>query len=144
MPQPFEHNCSGAQAIRHAVQFRGSVARFASHPFDASPSQSANPAEHVSTHTPATQSDAAVFTLPHTRPHAPQLLALSAIRVSQPVASRPSQSAVPIWHGRTHARFTHAASGLTDAQERPHTPQFVASERASISQPFAASRSQSR
>jgi hypothetical protein len=75
----------------------------ASHPFAASPSQSAHPASHApASQTPDTHDDDAFGTL-HALPHAPQFAASDPNRASQPSSALPLQSPKPRSHEEAHA-----------------------------------------
>jgi hypothetical protein len=111
------------------LQCDESVAVLTSHPLFASPSQSANPAAHVSTrHAPATHC-AVALARRQRLPHAPQWFVSLAGATSQPSARSPLQSLNPARQGPApqtpfeHVAVAPAAAGHT----RPHAPQFVAS-----------------
>src|SRR6185369_10938595 len=64
---------AGVQVMPHPPQLPALVCVFVSQPFEGSPSQSANPAEHVGTHVPAGQA-VVPFALVHPAPQPPQLV----------------------------------------------------------------------
>ena len=78
-------------ALPHRPQLAVAVSD-ASHPLDASPSQSAYPVAQVNPHAPAAHVAVAFGASGHARPHAPQLAALVAVLVSHPLVASPSQS----------------------------------------------------
>lgn len=78
-----------------------------------------------------------------TTPHAPQFSAVLRL-TSQPFAGLPSQSPVRNGHASTHRDMRHCAP-IPGASRHaaPHAPQFAGLALSSVSQPLAASPSQS-
>jgi len=126
-------------------QFAPLVSVFTSQPFMGFMSQSAKPAAHVTTvQAPAAQPCSATLSSAQALPQRPQCWALVAVLVSQPVVESPSQSPKPALHvSIAQALIRHAADALRTVQVRRQAPQFIPSERASVSQPLVASPSQS-
>src|SRR5437773_9494023 len=85
--------------LPHAL---GLLARFASHPFFPSPSQSPKPGLHVSTAHPALTQAAVPLAMLHVPPHVPQLRRSLRRSVSQPFSARLSQSPNPTLHANVH------------------------------------------
>jgi hypothetical protein len=116
--------------------------KLASQPLAALPSQLAYPGlQAPRPHAPLVQTGEP-FCAVHTVPQAPQCEGLVRL-VSQPFARLPSQSLNPALHADWHAPVAHEAVALAPAEQvTPHPPQlarvFVA-----VSQPFAATPSQS-
>jgi hypothetical protein len=103
------------------------------------PLQLANPALHAAmTHTPAEHAAAALGKT-HTLPHAPQLLVLVMVLVSQPSAALLLQSAQPALHDPIpHTPPIHAATPLAiGAHIWPHEPQLLTVVNTLTSQPSA-------
>jgi hypothetical protein len=126
-------------AFVHEPQALPEVARFASHPFAALPSQSAKPLLHSPTpHIPAEQTPVALAGA-HDTPHAPQFAGEFAVSVSQPFTGSPSQSSKPGLHVTAHAWAVQMLVWFCPAgHARPHAPQFCASARTD-SHPFTGS-----
>lgn len=89
----------GGQAFPQAPQLVGSVDTFFSQPFDGSPSQLFQPAEHTGTHAPAVQ-DVVPWALVHPRPHPPQCAGSVAVSTQEP----PQSTAEPP-HADVHVPF---------------------------------------
>jgi hypothetical protein len=111
-------------------------ARFASHPFDAIPSQSENPAAHTKLHDPTVHVEIPFEGALHDVPHAPQFAALVARLASHPFAGFRSQSSNP---GAqlviVHAPAVHTAFAFARLHAFPHRPQFAGSEARDASHP---------
>ena len=76
--------------------------------------------------------------------HAPQLVRLLVVPVSQPLAGLPSQSAKPASQVYTHDPAAQVLVELgRDSHARPHAPQWKTSVKVLASQPLSAMRSQS-
>lgn len=120
--------CDGAHARPHAPQLVTLVAVSASHPFEGSPSQFVKPAVHApSTHTPV-EHVALAFANAHAWPHAPQLARSDRTIASHPLATSPSQSAVPGMHVSAQAPAVQVAVPPAPAGHTcPHEPQFAGS-----------------
>ena len=125
-------------------QFVMDAVRSVSQPLASLPSQFPEPALHAaSTHAPATH-DGDAWAKPHARPHEPQLDVFEASVTSHPSAGSPLQSAKPALHRATaQAPAVHAATPSATRQTAPHVRQFITSAWRSVSQPFAATPSQS-
>ena len=87
------------------------------------PPQLRMPAGHPQT--PATQ----ICEPPHALPHAPQFAASVRASTSQPSATRPLQSANPVWQRTPHTPASHVAmlDPAGAVQVVPHTPQLFTS-----------------
>ncbi len=120
----------------HAPQWSGFVCVLTQLPTDA---QYVVPVGHTLTQVPPEHEVPAA----HARPHAPQF-ALVVRGVSQPFDAAPSQLPKPALHAPTaHAPPAHAGVALGVAHAAPHAPQLVAVVVRAVSQPFAATPSQS-
>lgn len=101
------------------------LARFASHPLAALPSQFAKPPTHVSEQTPPPH-DGVAFAPLQTLPHAPQFERLASVFVSQPFVATWSQSPKPAAHDCTWqtpvGQVPVAFAGL---HVLPQLPQFA-------------------
>ncbi len=126
------------QLVAHVPQWVGSVLRLISQPFGVRPSQFAKPALHEAiVQLPATQPCAAFARL-HAPAHEPQCVGSVFRFTSQPLASRPSQSANPALQVYPHAPAVHvedAFAGVLQSVLQP--PQCVGSVFRFTSQPFA-------
>jgi hypothetical protein len=134
-----------AQALPHAPQWAALLASVTSQPLLATPSQSAKPARHAPPpHTPAAQRACWLPVIAQAVPHTPQFVAELAVSTSQPLPATPSQLPKPAAQARAHAPSTQAGAALVcDGHRLPQRPQLVAALRRSVSQPLAASASQS-
>jgi hypothetical protein len=137
---------ANTQGRPHIPQWFESVAKVTSQPLITLASQLPNPAaQTIDTQAPPAQIGTPLTRL-HARPHAPQLRASVLSADSHPFAARPSQSPRPGAQSTptVHALATHAAVRPAGAvQTLPHRPQADASERVSVSHPFATTPSQS-
>jgi hypothetical protein len=125
----------------HAPQ-SPSVARLASHPVDASPSQSPNPAAHACRlHAPLKHVAVAWLNV-HAFAHAPQFVTLPFRFVSHPFAAFRSQSPNPAVHATPHALPVQLGVPFDELHTRPHDPQFSSSSDVRTSHPVAYDRSQ--
>jgi hypothetical protein len=135
----------GVHPTPHAPQLVV-VRTLVSQPLGYRPSQSANPAVHVSTEHVVPVHFAVPFAAEHAAPHAPQAATLPVMAVSQPFVALPSQSAEP--PGQLATPQTPATQfGVappTAGQTLPHVAQLRASTSGFTSQPFATLASQSR
>lgn len=115
--------CAFVQVLPHAPQLVVLTWMFVSHPFAVLPSQSANPALHVGTQTPA---EHAVLPLAfeHAFPQAPQLAVFVFRFASHPFAGSPSQLANPELQLGVHVPAEHAVVPLALVHAFPHVPQF--------------------
>jgi hypothetical protein len=87
---------TAGQVLPQVPQLVAVVSRSVSQPFAALPSQLPQPTEHVAMpHVPAEQAPVPWEMPRQTIPHVPQLVGLVSRSVSQPLATRPSQSAQP-------------------------------------------------
>jgi hypothetical protein len=155
LPYPVLHACSvhvrdaheavafaRAQTVPHAPQSE-SVARLASQPFAALPSQSPNPTEQAwRVQVPLKQVGVALANV-HVFPQAPQLATLPLRFVSHPFDGFASQSPKPEVHATWQAPPAQLGVPLVALQTLPHAPQFVVSFAVWISHPVAYERSQS-
>ena len=126
---PPEQTWPAAQRVPQRPQLVLSVRVSASQPLAGAPSQSAKPAAQAAmAQAPAAQLAVALGSA-HVRPHAPQLVALVARSVSQPVEARPSQSPKPPTQRTTaHSPPTQpGAATWSSAHARPQPPQCVGS-----------------
>jgi hypothetical protein len=130
----------GVQAIPQPPQFPALVCVLVSQPFDGSPSQSANPAEHVGTQVPAGHA-VVPFAFVHPAPQAPQFVIVLS-EASQPVLASPSQLPKPALHVTEQAPSAQLAVPFVPLHAVPQAPQFVALVCVFTSQPFEASPSQ--
>jgi hypothetical protein len=80
--------------VPQALQFVALVLRFVSHPSVTTPLQFPKPDVHVIEHVPPAHAGVP-FAVEHGAPHAPQLVALVCVFVSQPFAAFPSQLPKP-------------------------------------------------
>ncbi len=126
---PETHVSPEGQTWPQAPQLLPSVCVFTSQPSSGLVLQSAKPMEHaLMAHALAMHDDVALGRL-HATPHAPQLVALDVVSVSQPLAAMPSQ----LPKCGLHATTAHipAAQPLIDVlaplQTVPQAPQLVGS-----------------
>jgi hypothetical protein len=119
-----------------------SVARLASQPFAATPSQLPNPALQACSWQEPLKHDAEALAKLQADPHAPQLPTEEFRFVSQPFAALPSQSPKPGSHAMLHDPPEHVGLPLAALQTRPHVPQFVGSVPVATSHPVPYERSQ--
>jgi hypothetical protein len=117
-----------AQAFAHAPQWAALVWRLTSHPLAGCVSQSAYPVLHVPTlHCPDTQVGFA-FGTAQGAPQLPQLSTLVAMSISQPSATLPLQSELPVVHEAiVHLLSLHEAAAFGMTQAFAHAPQFAGS-----------------
>ena len=108
-----------------------------SHPFDAWPSQSANPPEHAAiAHAPAAHVGVALAS-EHALPQPPQFAGSDRTSTSHPSGDDPSQSANPVAHAPiAHAPDVHAAPAFGKLHACPHEPHDVTVEVRSTSHPL--------
>jgi hypothetical protein len=111
-----------SQAVLHAPQFATSVSRFTSQPFDASPSQLANPGLQTMPHVPE-EHVAVPFVASHAVPHAPQWSGSLASVTSHPVDALASQSANPSAQAIAHTPAEQLAVPFVVLQAVPQAPQ---------------------
>lgn len=94
---PNEHTAFALGADGHArphdPQLRASALSDASHPFEASPSQSAYPVRQRNPHAPLVHTDVALGRVGHAIPQPPQLRVSEAVNTSHPSPEEPLQSA---------------------------------------------------
>ena len=129
------------QALPQVPQFCVLVLRLTSHPFDASPSQSAVPAAQLAhPHTPATQFG--VVGQVHTLGQLPQWLALVLRLVSQPPAGFESQSPNPALHVGLHTPAVQVVLPFGFVHAVVQSPQCAGSVVSVVSQPLPALLSQ--
>jgi hypothetical protein len=132
-------------AVLHAVlqlpQCVGSVSTLVSHPSPVLPLQLAQPAAHVSTHTPEVQAEVAWFVL-HAVAQLPQWVTSLFRFDSQPLARVPSQFPKPPLQVIPHTPAVQVAVPLTPLHAVVHVLQCVGSVLRLISQPFDALPSQ--
>ncbi|MEZ4393138.1 MAG: hypothetical protein R3A48_18785 [Polyangiales bacterium] len=135
---------AGAQARPQAPQLARLVRVSVSQPFIATPSQSAKPAAQLATaQRPASQLAVALGSV-QVAPQAPQCARAVLTSVSQPLVASPSQSprpALQVATAQTPAR--QVALPPETAHAFRHAPQCEGDTRVSVSQPLAASPSQS-
>jgi hypothetical protein len=131
-----------AHALPHALQLEVSVRAFTSQPLVGFESQFAKPElQAPSVHTPETQVSAAFARL-QAVPQPPQSVSVEMF-LSQPLTAFESQLANPAAHEGVHAPPTHAVEPFVFVQAMAHDPQCAFVIARSVSQPFAAWRSQS-
>jgi hypothetical protein len=116
------------------------VAVSVSHPLFGSPSQLANPDEHVGAHTPALQV-VVPLALEQAAPHAPQLVFVFSW-VSQPLLTLLSQSPKPLAQAIAHFPRVQDGVPLTAPHAVPHVPQLLTFVCRLASQPLPARPSQ--
>lgn len=75
--------CAKLHDVEHELQWRGSVCRFASHPFDTALSQLPQPDVHAMLQTPPVHAAVPLMLL-HVLPHEPQFARFELVLVSQP------------------------------------------------------------
>jgi hypothetical protein len=155
LPKPAAHPCSvhvrdahdavafaREQTVPHAPQ-SVRVARLASQPFAAFPSQSPNPRVQAWRLQVPLKQVAVAFANEQAFPHAPQLATLPLRFVSHPLSTLPSQSPKPDVQATWQAPLEQLGVPFVALQTVPHVPQFVVSSAVWISQPVAYERSQS-
>jgi hypothetical protein len=131
-----------AQTVPQAPQSE-SVARLASQPLAATPSQLPNPTEQAWRLQLPLKQVAVAFAKLHAFPHAPQLATLPLRLVSHPFAGFASQSPKPEVHATWHAPAAQLGVPFAPLHAWPHVPQFVVSSDVRISHPVAYETSQS-
>lgn len=119
-----------------------SVARLASQPFTATPSQLPNPALHAWSWQPPLKHVAEAFAKTQACPHPPQLPTLEFRLVSQPFPALPSQSPNPGSQAIWQFPPEHVGLPLAALHTRPQVPQLVGSVAVDTSHPVAYERSQ--
>jgi hypothetical protein len=136
---PFDATLGSEHALPHAPQLAGSTEVLAQNALAPVP-QVASGAAQVVPHTPPEHTRPAVQAVPH----APQLALSVRVFTSQPLAGFVSQSAKPAAQAAmAHAPAAQLAVALGSAHARPHAPQWATAVRVLVSQPFAATASQS-
>jgi len=139
---PAEQSWPAAQTLPQAPQLLVSLLRLRSQPLLATPSQLAKPALQLAmVHAPAEQ-PAVALAREHTVLHAPQLVGLVLVLVSQPSLSRPLQLPKPAPQLMPQSWPTQVAVPLVPTQARPQAPQLVTVVVAT-SQPLPGAPSQS-
>lgn len=119
-----------------------SVARLASQPFAATPSQFPNPALHAWSWQAPLKHVADALAKAHAEPHAPQLPTDEFKFVSHPFAALASQSPNPGSHAMLQDPPEHVGLPLVALQTRPHVPQLLGSVPVATSHPVPYERSQ--
>jgi len=119
-----------------------SVARLASQPFAATPSQFPNPALHACSWQAPLKHDAEALAKVHAAPQAPQLVTVEFRFVSQPFVALPSQSPKPGLQAIWQLPPEQVGLPLVALHTRPHVPQLVGSVPVATSHPVAYERSQ--
>jgi hypothetical protein len=132
-----------SHATAHVPQWAGSAARFASQPFEITPSQSAKPGRQPTKPQAPPVHDGIAFGSAHTWPHPPQFASSVARSASQPFDAWPSQSPNPPSHAIAQVEPRHDGVPFVELQAAAQAEQFAGSLRRSISHPFAAWASQS-
>jgi hypothetical protein len=118
--------------------------RLASQPFDALPSQLAEPGSHAKPQRPAAHVALAPATAGQAIAQRPQFATLVRVSVSHPLAAFMSQSAKPSSQVKPQVAVAHVGvAWATAGHARPHAPQCMTLARVSVSQPLAAFMSQS-
>jgi hypothetical protein len=132
------------QAMPQPPQFFMSVWRSVSHPFAATPSQSAKPALHEAiAHAPIAHLLVA-FASPQAVLHAPQFCGSVFLSTSHPFEATASQSAKPVAHAAiVQAPLEQADVACASMQAFMHVPQLLTSLWVFTSQPFCVTPSQS-
>jgi hypothetical protein len=119
------------------------VARLVSHPLSAFPSQFAQPASHVIEQT-VFWHDGVPWMALHCLPHTPQFATAVCRFVSQPLDVCVSQSPKLAMQERPQTPALHVVVAFAPAGHAlPQEPQLWAEESSAVSQPFAATLSQS-
>jgi hypothetical protein len=141
---PIEHAVPAGQRLPQRPQLALSELTGVSQPFIPSPSQLSKPARHPArAQRPSTHAGLPLG-YAHATPHAPQLVALVAVAVSQPLLGSLSQSPAPGAHWIPHTPIAQVAVAPgPDGHARPHIPQCDALVVRGVSQPLAALPSQS-
>jgi hypothetical protein len=141
---PPEHTMPVVQPTPQAPQWAFDVRVSVSQPLVVLPSQLPKPALQLATvHAPPAQPATPLATL-HARPQAPQLDGVARRSVSHPLRGSPSQSPKPALQLPTpHAPARQAAVALGTLHTRPQAPQCAVAVLVLVSQPLAASPSQS-
>ncbi len=138
--------CAKEQAPAQAPQWLASVARFASQPLAARPSQFAYPGAHApSAHAPPAHTGLACGNRPgeHTAPHEPQLPVSPDSAVSHPLALAPSQFPKPEKQTpMAHEPAAQVGAACGSKQTAAQRPQLPASTARFASQPLRALASQ--
>jgi hypothetical protein len=130
---------ASAQTAPHAPQFAGSMARLAQKVAPVDP-HVASGAAQVVPHAPPEQTWPAA----HVAVHDPQWALSERASTSQPSAGLALQSRKPVAHiVMAHAPVAQNAAAWGSAQVRPQTPQLAVVALRSVSQPLAATPSQS-
>lgn len=139
MQAPFVHAVAPL-AFVHATpqppQFVRLVASVASQPFAALPSQFPKPALQVAMPQTPEAHDAVAFGTEQAFPHAPQLVTVVWVFVSQPFDEMPSQLPQPATQLGTHAPVVQVVVPWAFVQPFPHAPQLVSVVCVFVSQPF--------
>jgi hypothetical protein len=131
-------------AVVHAPQWLASDSKFTSQPFEATPSQLANPvAQLAMAHCPETHASVAFARL-QTAPQLPQLFTSRFKLTSQPSIGLPLQSAYPgLQLPMVQTPALQLETALGREQVALHAPQLCALALRLTSQPFEATPSQS-
>jgi hypothetical protein len=132
--------CAFRHSVPQAPQLPGSCCVFASHPFEASPSQLLNPALHDGMQAAETHC-VVPLALVHALPHTPQF-AVVLSEASHPLATEPSQLPNPALHAIEHSPAAQLGVPLVLLHTVPHAPQWFVLVLVAVSHPFAALPSQ--
>lgn len=127
----------------HSPQCSGSLASCDSQPFAPFPSQLPQPGLQVGVQTPE-EHVVEPFALTQMLPHAPQLLVLDAVSVSQPLLALASQLPQPVEQTGVHTPLTHVVEPCEFVQIVPQAPQLVVLVFLSVSHPLFGLPSQLR
>jgi len=142
--EPMTQPSVAGQTLPQTPQWSESVRRSRSQPFAAMPSQSLYPLVQPTTAQDDAMHAGIAFGSEHAAPHALQCATDVESDVSQPFVPLPSQSPYPLW--QFHAQIPELQYGVALAgaeHVRPHSPQSVTPSWRFVSQPFAATPSQS-
>jgi hypothetical protein len=132
----------GPQIVPHAPQFLGSVLVLTSQPSAGLPLQFAKPLLQMSWQIPLVHDAEAALLEPQTFPHAPQLLTLVLMLVSQPSAGLFVQCANPLLQANWQIPLVHVGVALFAEHLSPHPPQLLTFVLMLVSQPLAGLPSQ--
>jgi hypothetical protein len=131
------------QELPHDPQFAVVVLRLTSQPVEARPSQLPKPELHAIEQAPSEQLGVPFVPL-HTVPHAPQLVALVSVLISQPVEPMLSQLPNPAAQvPSVQLPVTQVSVALARLHTAPQAPQFGRLVFRFVSQPFPERPSQS-
>lgn len=130
--------------LPHPPQCATSLRVSTSQPSSGEPLQLAYDGAHDATSQRPSSQTGVAWAGAHALPQAPQLARVMLVFTSQPLSSRPSQSAEPAsQRPMRHTPAAHCAVALARSHTRPHAPQLAGLLEVSTSHPLVASPSQS-